>query len=330
MNEWVGLGVVFAVVFGLCFVSLQGYVRRREKARQRLGKIEMEGDQEMVLGDLTSALAAQSPMTQTAQAELQRELTDAGYYKPTALLEYRAIRALLVLLPLFATGVIALLVERRLMPIVGGIGLAVAGLGFSVPRVYLNYRAKVRARRIERGLPVAVDLLTLGLSAGQNILIAMHRVSREVRTAYPELSEELQIVARQADLRSLQHALEQLADRVRIPEVRTLALILAQSERHGTDAATALLEFSTNFRTTLRQRADAYANRASFWMIFPTLLCMWIPAAALIVGPIFYEFWYRRAHIKESMTRKQTFDELINRSRDISPPDRSRELLPGE
>jgi tight adherence protein C len=330
MNEWIWLSGLFVVVAGLCFVSMQGLSRRRERVRQRLGTAETDSTAELVLGDMTSALAETGPMSESAQAELTRELRDAGYYRPTALLEYRAVRALLVLIPLFATGAIALLVDQPYMPVVAGVGLAVAGLGFSLPRVWLNYRGRVRARRIERGLPVAVDLLTLGLTAGQNILIAMHRVSREIRPAYPELSEELQIVARQADLRSLQHALEQLADRVRIPEVRTLALILAQSERLGTDAASALLEFSTNFRTTLRQRADAYANRASFWMIFPTLFCMWIPAAALIVGPIFYEFWYRRAHIKDMMTRRQSLQELVDKSRNINPPEKTGESLPGQ
>jgi len=88
--------------------------------------------------------------------------------------------------------------------------------------------------------------------------------------------------------------LQQLSDRVRVPEVRNLALILVQSERLGTDIGAALMEFSASFRATLKQRAEAQANRASFWMTFPTILCLWVSAAIILIGPLYYEFWKRR------------------------------------
>src|SRR5262249_31701050 len=144
------------------------------------------------------------------------------------------------------------------------------------------------------------------LSAGQNILTSFQRVSRELRHSYPVLSQELEIVSQQADLRSLPHALQQLADRVNVPEVKTLALILVQSEYLGTDINSTLLEFSTTFRTTMRQRADAQANRASFWMIFPTIFCMWIPAAVLLVGPVYYEFFHQSRQARDTLTKGVT------------------------
>ena len=122
---------------------------------------------------------------------------------------------------------------------------------------------------------------------------------RELKKAYPVLAYELEIVEQQAELRSLEHALQQLSDRVRIPEIRNLALILVQSERLGTDVGAALLEFSASFRATLKQRAEAQANKASFWMTFPTILCLWISAGIILVGPLWYEFWNRREQTQE-------------------------------
>jgi tight adherence protein C len=177
----------------------------------------------------------------------------------------------------------------------------------------VNYRARVRKREIERGLPVAVDLLTLGLSGGQNIFTALQRVSRELRLSYPVLASELEIVHRQAVYASLPQALHQWTDRVRIPEVRNLVMILTQSERLGTDIAAGLLEFSSNFRTTLRQRADAQANRASFWMLFPTMFGLWIPAAIILIGPVFFEFWHRREEARTTLLRRQ---EQLGRMRE--------------
>src|SRR5207253_797205 len=108
------------------------------------------------------------------------------------------------------------------------------------------------------------------------------------------LAEELGIVRQQAELRTLQSALQQFAERVQVPEVRNLTMILIQSERLGTDAGTTLLEYANNLRTNARQRADAKANKTMFWMLFPTLLCLWIPAGIVLIGPAVLEFQYYR------------------------------------
>ena len=67
----------------------------------------------------------------------------------------------------------------------------------------------------------------------------------------------------------------------------------------GTDIGSALLEFSSSFRTTLRQRADAPANKARVWMAFPTVLCLWVAAAIVLVVPIYFYFWHRRNDVYE-------------------------------
>jgi tight adherence protein C len=304
MYEWVGLAFIFLAVAGLSFVAVQGLIGRRQRLDERLTGSESESDPRLLLGSLTPALAGQTPMTAGGRATLQQELLDAGYYRPTALMEYLAIRALLTFMPLLLAAALLVLVEPPRMPLVVVLGLGASALGFSLPRLYINSRAKHRAREIERGLATAVDLLTLALSAGQNVLAAFRRVSQELRFAYPVLSQELAIVSRQADLRSLEHALRQLAARVRVPEVRTLAIILVQSEQLGTDIIASLTEFANNFRTTLKQRAEAQANKASFWMVFPSLFCLWLPAAALLIGPVYYEFWHRRSSVSEPLSRR--------------------------
>lgn len=302
MYEWLFLGLLFVIVTGSLFLLLQRGNGRRQRLERRLAaeqSTDLGSNPELLLGDLTPALAGQTPMTDKDRTDLQRELIDAGYYRPTALMEYAALRAVLVFVPLLATAAVAVFVNPPQIPAVAIGGAVLALLGYSVPRVYLNYLARSRTREVERGLPVALDLMTLGLSAGLTILASLRRVARELKKAYPVLAYELEIVEQQAELRSLEHALQQLADRVRIPEVRNLSLILVQSERLGTDIGTALLEFSNSFRATLKQRAEAQANKASFWMTFPTILCLWVSAGIILVGPIYYEFWNRREQTQE-------------------------------
>lgn len=250
---------------------------------------------------LLSSLTSGTEIESRDQAQIEPELRQAGFYRPTALAEYKSVRAILVLLPLIAAATLALLIDPVRVPtvVMGGVVLAV--LGYSVPRLYINSVARHRKREIERGLPVATDMLVLGLLSGQNVMNSFARVAHEVRRAYPILSEEMQLAYRQAELNTLGHALRVWAVRSGVQEVYNLSVILSQSERQGIDITNSLLEFSQNYRTTLRQRADAQANRASFWMLFPTVLCMWIPAAVILAAPVYFEFDERRTKAREAM-----------------------------
>src|SRR5262249_19694684 len=101
------------------------------------------------------------------------------------------------------------------------------------------------------------------------------------------------------EIGNLDLAMMQFANRTNIPEVRTLALVLSQSERLGSDISTTLLEFSSNFRNTMRQRAESQANRANFWMLFPTVICLWIPSLVILFFPIYHEFHKHSTDIRE-------------------------------
>jgi tight adherence protein C len=243
-----------------------------------------------VLGNYTTALADYLPARRTPISDLQNDLRSAGYYRPTAVIEYRAIRNLLVLLFVLATGAAALLLPGQILPQVVAVGLVVAGLAFSLPRVFLVARGRLRSHAIERGLPLAIDMLILCLSSGQNLLAALQQVARQLRKNNPILAQELSIAHQQADLHSLEHALSQWADRVRLPEVRNLVMLLIQSEKLGADAAVTLSELANNFRATARQRAETQANRTSFWMLFPSVFCFWVAAAIVLIGPAYLDF----------------------------------------
>jgi tight adherence protein C len=324
MAAWFGPMLIFLVVTGASFVGLARRGRARGHIAQRLQSRDSESDQpRLLLGLLDLESEQQAGPIVPPPADLSAVLRAAGYYQPSAHRTYHTIRTLLVVLPLLAMGVVALLVDRaHLMAVVTG-GMVAAGLGYSLPRAYLTIRGANRNRQLERGLPMAVDLLTLCLSAGENLLSALVRVCHELHATQPALAQELAIVQRQAELRSLEHALQQLANRVRVPEVRNLALLLIQAERLGTDIASALLEFSSSFRTTLRQRAEAHANRASFWMLLPTVFCLWIAAAIILIGPAYLEFWHLRNEAADMLHEATNNVQKANEPgpvRPIQPP----------
>jgi tight adherence protein C len=284
------MGWIFVAVAGVAFILLNRVWLSRRRA-----PADDDKDPELLLGAWTPAWSAQLPMTGEGRAELKQDLRAAGYYSRTAFLEYTAVRAVLVIVPLIVTGVFALLTPVPRLPWVLALGVAAAVMGYSLPRIYITLRGRMRDRQIARGLPVVIDLLTLCLSAGQNIILSLAQTAREIKGSHPALADEIEIVERQTRLHSLEQALQQLADRVHVPEMRNLALLLIQSERLGTDTAQTLLEYAASIRTTLRQSAEARASRASFWMLFPSVFCLFVSAVIVLIGPTYLEFWeYRR------------------------------------
>jgi tight adherence protein C len=292
--QYLLLGSVFVLVTGLTFGGYRMMARRRQREMARL-KSDTASDPsigstpELVLGDLTPALAEQVPMGEENRSELQRELRQAGYYKPTAVMEYAAVRTALVILPLVVAGVASLFAINLTQVFwIWLAAIVISALGFSLPRVYLYFKGKSRMQAIELGMPTAIDMLTLCLSAGLNVHSSLRRVSEELNLAYPTLAYELGIMRQQAELRSLEFALKQFAERVGLPQARNLSVILTQSENLGTDAVTVLREYADNMRINQRQRAEELANKAPFKLLFPAYL-MAFGAAIFLIAPTVLE-----------------------------------------
>ena len=319
MLEWILLGCVFLFVFGVSLVAVRRFTSDDSRIDVRLangnGKPNPDGDgpyhePNLLLGDLTEPLGSFT-LGAEKKAALEKELREAGYYRPKAILEYAALRAMLVATPIFGALIAAVVLEIEYIPYALGAGLILAMIGYSVPRVYVNFVASQRNRQIERGLPVAVDLLGLCLTGGQNILTALTRVARDLEFSFPVLAQELRIVHRHAEMVGLDMALQQLSTRTNVQEVKNLAVILTHTERLGTDIATALLEFSNSYRQTLRMRAEEMANRTSFWMLFPTILCLLVPALILFYAPLYTEFSRSRKDLGENYQKgMQTLTDL--------------------
>jgi tight adherence protein C len=295
MNEWLQIALIVAGIACGLFPIFLLLTRRRPDPTG-----ETEGD-ESALGGFTAPLAAQAPLSASGSDDVHKLLMGAGYYHPGALLDFRAIRVALTLSPLFLAGAAALLLPREQFKNVMLFGIIGAMLGFSLPRVFLAFQRRARGREISRGLPTAIDNLTLCLTAGQNPLAAFTTVAHEMKNSHPVLAQELAITSKQAELHTLDTAVKQWADRAQVPEVSNLSSLLVQSERLGTDTAATLTELSNNFRTTARQRAETQANRTSFWMLFPSVFCFWVAAAIILIGPAYLEYFEYRGRLNPQL-----------------------------
>jgi tight adherence protein C len=291
MEEYIFLTLIAVFVGGVTMMAYFALVKKRERVQARLEPTSSSDPAigsapELVLGEMTEPFSGAVPISEEGRTELNRELRSAGFYRPSALIEYAAVRTILTIGPLIAAGVIALLLTETTGAAVkvwiGGI--IVALLGFSLPRVYLYLRGIARRAAIERGLPTAIDMLTLCLSAGLNVFNSIERVAGEVALAYPDLSYELHLVRRQADMRSLEFALVQFAERVGLPQLRNVGVILSQSEKLGSEGVMVLREYADNMRIQMKQNAEMAANKTPLKMLLPAYM-MGIGIFILVIIP---------------------------------------------
>jgi len=165
--------------------------------------------------------------------------------------------------------------------------LAGIGGGYVLPDKLLKLRIGGRRKRIEKALPNALDLLTICVEAGLGLDQAIVQVSKELATAYPEISDELGMISlemragkRRAD------CLRAFGERTGIPEVKKLAAVLIQADRFGTSIAQSLRIHSEHLRTERRQQAEEKAAKLGVKLVFPIFFFILPTLFVITVGPV--------------------------------------------
>lgn len=240
---------------------------------------------DFVFGSLTPAIAQLLPESD-ARRELQRKaLAGAGYHSRAAWLNLSAIRFTLSFLALVIVGFWLIMAPPAIEPWLLGLLVMAPLFMWALPPLIVNFKAAERKIDIERGLPDVLDMMNMGISQGLTVPQSLRRISHEISEAHPALSEELHIVNQQAQVGNLPHALRSFAQRIDSPEVNSFTSLLVQSETTGTSISRALAEYSDSIRATLKERADARANAASFKLLFPVALFLMPSVFLFLLGP---------------------------------------------
>lgn len=244
--------------------------------------------QGVFVGTLSHAHDDGLPSIVVAPDEITRDMRRAGFYHPDAPAEFNFARSFLAIIGMLLTGIFLVVVgmehPRWFWAIVGW-GLVLSAAAYALPWLYVRLKGRDRVARVQRSLPDATDMLSMGLTGGLTVLDSLGHVSRELHGSHPELATEFEIVRRHAELSGLGSAFQQFAGRVDCPEVQSLSAIVNQSERLGSNINTAIREYADGVRTKLRQSADERASKAGIQLLFPLVLCL-APAAMIILwGP---------------------------------------------
>ena len=241
-----------------------------------------------VFGAWTDAFASQIPESEKERKEFAAVLKQAGLYSSTARSSIYAYRFLLMAFPLLCAGLLAVFAPREHLwrYLIGG-GIVAAMLSI-IPRLYVWQRRRVRLRQINGGLADMLDMLSMCLGGGMSISASLDHVAKNLAN-YPALSEELQIMKRQAEVGSLRMALSDWAGRIDTPEVRQVATLLARGEALGTSLSGSLLDQADHFRTAKKQLATLQANRMPVFLTFPLLFCFAPAVLIILMSPAFLQ-----------------------------------------
>jgi tight adherence protein C len=250
------------------------------KQKSLLSAIQQTG---LSIGGVVEHFENILPRSQTEVSVALQRLQRAGYRDESALKIFRGSK---VLFPILLC----------ILVLVTGLGeyagmfiyILALGVGFLAPDFWLGKRITNRQNRIRRGLPDVLDLLVICIEAGLSLDQGTARTAVELKTAQPELCDELGIVVlEQRAGRPRADAWKHMSERTDVDCVRNLVSMLVQAEQFGTSIAKTLRIHSDTLRTQRVQAVEAAAARTTIKLLFPLVLFIFPSLFVVTLGPAF-------------------------------------------
>jgi tight adherence protein C len=165
--------------------------------------------------------------------------------------------------------------------------IILAPLSAALPYLQVSSAAELRIKTINRGLPYAIDLIALAMSAGKDFPGAVRQVIEKCSDPEDPLMEEFSRILQELGVgRTRKQALIGLADRVPSESVQEFVNSVVQAEEKGNPLADVLQIQAGMTRMRRSVRAEQQAAKAGVQMIGPLALLL-LCIIALILGPMF-------------------------------------------
>lgn len=170
-------------------------------------------------------------------------------------------------------------------------GLFAAFVGWMLPGLILGRLITLQKRRIEDGLPDALDLMIVCVEAGCGLDQSIIKASDELMISHPALATELQLI--NTEIRAGKpriEAFKNFSRRTDVDDVRALVAMLVQTDRFGTSVAQALRIHAATSRTKRRQRAEERAAKIGVKLVFPLVFFLFPAFYVVTLGPAAIQF----------------------------------------
>lgn len=164
--------------------------------------------------------------------------------------------------------------------------LGPGGVGYMIPKYWINKRQAQRQEEITNGFPDALDMLLVCVEAGQSMDQAILRVSHEIRISYPSLADEFELVSHEIKAgKDKGSVLNDMAERCGVSDIASFVTVLVQSAQFGTSVADALRVYAGEMRDKRVMRAEEKANKLPTKMTLATMMLTVPPLLIILIGP---------------------------------------------
>jgi len=230
------------------------------------------------------------PSIKKSRDQAESQLISAGF---EGLLSGREFIALKFLMPIicgsFWVATLKLIATLQPGSIIDGNLFYLSGLGliafYIFPVFWLRRVLAIRHRSIQRSLPFVLDLLTLSVEAGMDFMSALQRNCQNRKL--DALNEELIRMTREIQVGIPRRiALRNMAQRVNLPELRSVTHALIQADELGVGIGPILRIQSDQIRSRRFDRAEKLANEAPVKMLGPLMLFIFPAVFIILLGPI--------------------------------------------
>jgi tight adherence protein C len=285
----ISLAVGLLIFLG-SLLALYAFFRKPLKLGERLNSVPVLKDDKTGIGgflqrveNILIPIGEMLPRSPAEMSRQERKLVQAGIRRKDAVLLLNGAHVVLVVLFLLLFATKGYLYRQPMLFIVLSVFF-----GAALPDIWLKKRIERRKENIQHALPDAMDLAVVSVEAGLGLDQALMRVGQEIRSAHPDLSDELHLRNLEVNMgRSRSEAFRNLADRTGVEDLKALVAILIQTDRFGTSVAQALRTFSDGLRVKRRQRAEELAAKLAIKMVLPMVLFIFPGVFVVILGPAF-------------------------------------------
>ena len=238
-----------------------------------------------VVDPRAQSMAKALPKSPKEMTRLRRRLATAGIQSFWAAIVYSVAE---LVLPLLLGSIPLLFMIGALAWVFAAI---LAFVGYMIPGLILEYLISKHKRKIENGLPDALDLMIVCVEAGSGLDQAIQKTSIELEISHPELALELRTIVTEIRAgKSRLEAFKNFASRTKVDDVRALVAMLVQTDRFGTSIAQALRTHAEVSRTKRRQRAEEKAAKIGVKLVFPLVFFLFPAFYVVTLGPAVIQF----------------------------------------
>jgi tight adherence protein C len=264
--------------------QIDSYGFSRSRAGEEQQPTIMRGALDDVAGLIGTLVANRT--SSGREAQLRNRLMSAGLYltAPRKFLGYQALATLTFpwawLWFAGTTGISSTLLW---------LGLPVAALvGWRIPLIIVDRRARGRLEQINMDLPELIDILVVTVEAGLGF-------SGSIRTASERISgplgDELRLALQEQNMGlTTEESLRHMLARADTPSVRSFVRAVTQGETLGVSIGEILRSLAVEMRKRRRAYAEERSQKAPIKILFPLVFLIFPAMFVILLGPAVFSF----------------------------------------